>query len=148
MPVREAVAQDLEALTEMVHEHAAHEDSASLCHFGGEAAREALFGPDPVLHALIAYQEDDPQMAAGAVLYYPTFSSWSGTSGIWIEDLYVRPPYRRSGLGRELLSCLRGRTTGRLEWDVREGNAEAWAFYESLGAVPVEGWSKFRWTLH
>lgn len=147
MSVREASEADMDAIVEMVHEHAAHENSAGLCHFGGMAARDALFGEEPVLGALIAFPPDEVEVQAGVVLFYPTFSSWAGSRGLWIEDLYVRPAYRRLGLGRELLVALRRQTTGRLEWDVMDGNEGARAFYESLGAVQVEGWSKFRWTV-
>ncbi|MHB1930729.1 MAG: GNAT family N-acetyltransferase, partial [Acidimicrobiales bacterium] len=105
----------------------------------------ALFGPDPVLRALVAHPEAEPGTAAGCALWYPTFSSWAASAGIWLEDLYVRPAYRRLGLGRELLAALRAGTSGRVEWDVHRDNADAPRFYTSLGASPVPEWIRYRW---
>lgn len=147
MTVRPARRDDVDEITAMVLEHAAFEGASHRCHFEKEGAAAALFGDEAILHALVAHPGDEPGLVAGFALWYPTFSSWAGTAGIWLEDLFVRPDYRRLGLGRELLEDLRGRTRGRLEWDVLDGNEGAWRFYESLGAAPVEGWTRFRWTL-
>lgn len=57
-----------------------------------------------------------------------------------------RPQHRRHGLGNELLSALRARTDGRVEWDMQEGNDRAAAFYGQLGAQPVPGWIRYRWS--
>jgi GNAT superfamily N-acetyltransferase len=147
VPVREAEPSDVEEITTMVLEHAEHESAAHLCLFNAPGAAAALFGERPVLRALIAYPHGEPETAAGLALWYPTFSSWAATHGIWVEDLYVRPAYRRHGLGRELLGALRDMTAGRVEWDVHVSNGEARGFYEALGAEAVTEWTKFRWTL-
>ena len=70
---------------------------------------------------------------------------WEARPGIWLDDLFVRPSHRRSGLGRELLDELRNRTSGRVEWDMQAGNEKAEAFYAQLGAEPVPGWVRYRW---
>ena len=70
-------------------------------------------------------------------LYFRTFSTWLGRDGIWLEDLFVRPPFRRLGLGRALLAEVRRRTRGRVEWAVLDWNEPAHAFYRSLGAAPA-----------
>lgn len=147
MPVREADEADLDEVTAMVLEHAAHENASDRCRFNAEEAGGALFGKDRVLRALIAVPESDRTVAAGCALWYTTFSSWASTRGIWVEDLYVRPAYRGTGLGRELLMALRQMTGGRIEWDVHVTNAEARRLYERLGAEPVTEWTKFRWTI-
>ncbi|HET9092295.1 MAG TPA: GNAT family N-acetyltransferase [Acidimicrobiales bacterium] len=147
MAIREAAPADLGEITAMVLEHAAHEESLHLCRFNEPDAHDALFGPDPVLRALIAAPDDAPEEVAGFALWYPTFSSWASTRGIWLEDLYVKPAFRRLGLGRALLEALRAATSGRVEWDVLDGNEGAHLFYLSLGAAPVSGWTKYRWTL-
>lgn len=81
-------------------------------------------------------------------IWYLTFSTWTGVNGIWLEDLFVQPGQRGSGLGRELLATLartcveRGYT--RLEWWVLNWNEPSIGFYKSLGAVPQDEWTVFR----
>jgi GNAT superfamily N-acetyltransferase len=145
MPVREATPTDVAAITTMVREHAAHEQAADKCHFDESSGGAALFGESSILRALVAFPEEGPQIVAGCTLWYPTFSSWAATRGAWVEDLYVRPRYRRHGLGREMLTVLRAMVEGRIEWDVHLANEAARQFYVRLGAEPVTEWTKFRW---
>jgi GNAT superfamily N-acetyltransferase len=142
MPVRTAEPSDFDEICDMLLAHAAHEGGEMTLHRA--ELFETLFGSRPVGRALIASPADSPA-AAGCALWYPTFSTWASRRGIWLEDLYVRPEYRRHGLGRELLDALRSKTTGRVEWDVSHGNEAAEAFYQSLGAIPVGGWTRYRW---
>ena len=145
MAVREARVSDVGEIAAMVREHAAHEGALERCSFDERAAREALFGDAPALRAFVAFSEDAPDLSAGCMLWYPTYSSWGALPGAWVEDLYVRPAYRRSGLGRQLLDALRAMVDGRVEWDVHVTNDAAAQFYRRLGAVPVTEWTKFRW---
>ncbi|HTX63203.1 MAG TPA: GNAT family N-acetyltransferase [Acidimicrobiales bacterium] len=146
MPVREAGPADVAEIAVMVREHAEHEGAADLCRFDERSGGEALFGPTATLRALIAFPGGEPQVTAGCTLWYPTFSSWAATRGAWVEDLYVRPRYRRNGLGREMLLALRTATPGRIEWDVHVSNEAARQFYLRLGALAVTEWTKFRWS--
>ena len=84
---------------------------------------------------------------AGHALWFRTFSTFMGQSGIWLEDLYVRPAHRRQGHAGALMADLRARTEGRVEWEVLDWNAEAIDFYQRLGARPMAGWTRYRWTL-
>jgi GNAT superfamily N-acetyltransferase len=79
-------------------------------------------------------------------LWHWTFSTFLGRPGIWLEDLVVRPEHRGAGLGRALLTSLFERSPGRVEWAVLDWNEPAMAFYRSLGAAPVDGWMRYRWT--
>jgi GNAT superfamily N-acetyltransferase len=105
----------------------------------------ALFGPHPAAEALIA--EVDGEVAAFA-LFFPTFSTFVGKPGLWLEDLYVRLPHRRRGLGRALLArvaalaCDRG--CARLEWSVLDWNERAIALYRAMGAVAMGEWTTMR----
>jgi GNAT superfamily N-acetyltransferase len=86
----------------------------------------------------------------GYALYFLNFSTWEGVHGIYLEDLYVRPDQRGSGLGRALLTTLAGVANqhgyARVEWSVLDWNAPSIAFYRSLGAEPMDGWTVFRLT--
>lgn len=146
MPVRAATEDDLDEICAMVHELAEFEQAPDEVALDPEDLRRHVFGPDPVAHVFIAYVEDDPARAAGMAVWYRTYSTWVGRPGVWLEDLFVRPEYRRLGLARQLLDALADRTEGRVEWSVLDWNEGAIAFYDGLGAAPVPGWSRYRWT--
>ena len=97
--------------------------------------REHLFGPDPAASVSIAEVDG---AVAGMALWFRTFSTFLGEPGIWLEDLFVRPDHRGSGVGAALLHHLRSLTAGRVEWSVLDWNREAIEFYERLGARPDE----------
>jgi len=145
VPVRAATRDDLAEIGALIRELAAYEHLEHEVTWELEHLDRELFGDDPSAHVLIA--ETDDGEVAGFALWYRTFSTFRGDTGIWLEDLYVRPRYRRRGLGRELLGMLRGLTEGRVEWAVLDWNEPAIAFYRSLGAHPVEGWTRYRWVL-
>jgi GNAT superfamily N-acetyltransferase len=109
--------------------------------------REALFGARPVAEAVIARADGE---VAGSALFFHNYSTFSGRPGIYLEDLYVRPQYRGRGYGAALLKHLAGlavqRRCARMEWAVLDWNESAIAFYESLGAKPVDGWTVYRLT--
>src|SRR5688572_30753931 len=143
--VREARESDLDRIRQLIvdlarYERAAHEVKATT-----EQLRVALFGPQPAAYALVA--ESDNQVV-GFALYFRNFSTWEGVHGIYLEDLYVMPEYRGSGLGRALLASLAGLTIergyARLEWAVLDWNQPAIDFYRSLGAVAMEEWTVYR----
>jgi GNAT superfamily N-acetyltransferase len=143
--VREARESDLDRIRQLIvdlarYERAAHEVKATT-----EQLRVALFGPQPAAYALVA--ESDNQVV-GFALYFRNFSTWEGVHGIYLEDLYVMPEYRGSGLGRALLASLAGlaieRGYARLEWAVLDWNQPAIEFYRSLGAVAMEEWTVYR----
>ncbi|HSS11996.1 MAG TPA: GNAT family N-acetyltransferase, partial [Acidimicrobiales bacterium] len=96
-------------------------------------------------HVTMAETATTGGVVAGFALWYATFSTFLGVPGIWLEDLFIRPPFRGKGLGRELIADLQDRTDGRLEWAVLDWNEPAIAFYQSLGAAPVAGWTRYRW---
>ena len=78
-------------------------------------------------------------------VYYRTFSTWLGRDGIWLEDLFVRPEYRRHGLGqRAARRRCDARTAGRVEWAVLDWNEPAQDFYRALGAAPLDDWTVWR----
>jgi GNAT superfamily N-acetyltransferase len=141
MHLRDATPADLDDICAMTLELAEYEHMADQAVFyRGEVAGH-LFGAKAVAHVVIAEVDGG---AAGMALWFPTFSTFLGRPGIWLEDLFVRPAFRSQGLGRALLSRLRSMTTGRVEWSVLDWNQPAIDFYAGLGADPVEGWTTYR----
>lgn len=146
--VREATAADAAGILGLIRELAEYEREPESVAADEESVAAALSGPDPVAHALVATAGGGD--IVGMALWFRTFSTWTGRPGMWLEDLYVRPEHRRSGLGRQLLQRLAAHcvTAGwsRLEWTVLDWNAPAHAFYASVGAVPNSGWTTNRVT--
>lgn len=87
---------------------------------------------------------------AGFILFFHNFSTFLGRAGIYLEDLYVRPEFRGSGVGKALLKKLGAITVergcGRLEWSCLDWNQKSIDFYRSLGAVPMDEWTVYRVT--
>ena len=83
-------------------------------------------------------------------VWFLNFSTWRGTHGVYLEDLYVQPGHRGTGLGRELLRTLAGvcveQGYSRLEWSVLDWNAPSIEFYQAAGAVPMDEWTVYRLT--
>lgn len=143
MPIRPAAASDFEEIAALIRELAAYEKLEREVAFDPAELRQNLFGPVPAASVLIA--ESDDGAVAGYALYFPTFSTFLGRRGIWLEDLYIRPEFRGLGLGRDLLRELRRQTNGRVEWAVLDWNSPTIAFYKRIGAEKVQGWSQYRW---
>ncbi|SNR57205.1 Ribosomal protein S18 acetylase RimI [Haloechinothrix alba] len=144
MPVRDAWPSDLDEICAMIEEHAEYEGNASL-RLDRAAMEGYLFGAHPKAWVVLAHPGGAPESVAGFAFCCWNFSTWEGRPGIWMDDLFVRPRYRRDGFGSQLLTELRSRTDGRVEWEMQDGNSKAAAFYERLGAYPVTGWTRYRW---
>jgi GNAT superfamily N-acetyltransferase len=148
--VRGAERDDVPVLLELFaelaeYEHLTHELRATE---SGLAA--ALFGEHPPAQALIAERggRDGGPEVLGYALYFPTFSSFLTSTGVWLEDLFVRPSCRREGVGQALLSAVAGRVReqggGRLEWAALDWNELALGFYRRLGAQTMDEWITHR----
>jgi GNAT superfamily N-acetyltransferase len=148
MAIRPAVPTDLDEICSLIRELADYEQLSDEVRLDPEVVREHLFGPDPVAFATIATTDaaaGTEETVVGFAIWFRTFSTFLGRSGIWLEDLFVRPGHRGNGYGGALLRDLRTRTDGRVEWAVLDWNRSAIDFYESLGAHPVDGWTVYRW---
>lgn len=143
--VRPAEPGDVPVLLELVHELAVYEREPDAVEATEDDLHRALF-EQGVCSAHVALEADGT--VAGFALWYPTFSTWTGRSGLWLEDLFVRPQARGTGLGRALLRELAGvcvaRGWPRFEWWVLDWNSPAIGFYRGLGAVPQDDWTTFR----
>lgn len=145
MTIRRAEPEDAAAITEMIHALAEFERAADHCTVTEKHIAAALFGASPTLYGHVA--EVDGQIAAMA-LWFRNFSTWDGVAGVYLEDLFVRPGFRRRGLARALLAtlaaeCLDNGYT-RLSWAVLNWNADAIALYDGVGGEPQREWTTYR----
>jgi len=143
--IRPVVAEDVDALLELIHDLARFERSPESVHITDGQLHDALFGPSPSVFAHVAEEEG---RIVGMAIWFLTFSTWTGRHGIHLEDLYVRPEARSGGVGRALLAELAtiAQRSGyaRVEWSVLDWNQPAVRFYRSLGAVPMDEWIGYR----
>jgi len=143
--IRRAVPADAAAITTMIHDLARFEHAADQCTVVETQISTALFDQPATLQAHVA--EVDGEIAAMA-LWFLNFSTWDGLEGIYLEDLYVQPRFRRLGLARGLLTALaqecmdNGYT--RLSWAVLNWNIDAIALYRAVGGQPQGEWITYR----
>ncbi|WP_234543501.1 N-acetyltransferase family protein [Streptomyces sp. R39] len=147
--IRAATEHDVPEIRAMIRELAAYERAVEQARATEEQLREALFGAHPAAYALVAEDETTGELV-GYALWFPRFSTWTGTRGMHLEDLYVRPHARGGGHGRALLAalaalCLRSGFE-RFEWWVLAWNEPAVGFYRSLGAEFLDEWRICRLT--
>jgi GNAT superfamily N-acetyltransferase len=144
--VRPARPSDVPRLHQLVLDLAEYERAAGEVRATPEQLQDALFGSAPAVHALVA--EDEGGLVVGFAVWFLNFSTWEGVHGIYLEDLFVEPDHRGSGLGKALLQALAEiavqRGYARFEWSVLDWNEPSIAFYRRLGAVPMQGWTVFR----
>ncbi|MEU4390690.1 GNAT family N-acetyltransferase [Kribbella sp. NPDC023855] len=145
--IRRARPADVPAIVELVHALAEYERAPEQCHLTAEQLRTALFGTTPAVFCHVASVDDE---VVGYAIWFLSFSTWRGVHGIYLEDLFVRPELRGSGLGKALLTalaqeCVRNNYQ-RLEWSVLDWNTPAIDFYKSLGATPQTEWPTYRLT--
>ena len=145
--IRLATEDDVSLLLRFIKELAGYERLSHEVVATEEDLRNSLFGEFRVAEALLAYLGDEP---AGFALFFHNFSTFLGKPGLYLEDLYVSPEFRGSGIGKSLLvrlAKLAGeRGCGRLEWWVLDWNDPAIGFYKSIGARPMNDWTVYRVT--
>ncbi len=131
----------------LVHALAEYEKAPDECHLTEPDLHRALFGESPALFGHVA--EIDGEVV-GFALWFLNFSTWEGRHGIYLEDLFVLPERRGSGLGKALLRTLAQECVAhgyaRLEWWVLDWNTPAIRFYESVGAKAMDEWTVHRLT--
>lgn len=143
----QATLSDIPDLIALIRGLAEYENLTHLLEVDEASLATALFGPGASTEALVVRIDGE---AAAFALYFHNYSTFLGRRGLYLEDLYVRPEYRRRGIGRALLVRLaaiaRDRNCGRFEWSVLDWNKPAIEFYESLGAVVMPDWRIVRVT--
>ena len=146
--IRAATEQDVPAIHAMIRELAEYEHLTHACVATEELLRQNLFGAGESERAAETLVAEVDGQVVGYALWFKTFSTFLARPGIFLEDLYVKPAFRKRGLGktmlRELGEIAIARNYGRIEWSVLDWNAPSIAFYKSLGAVPLDDWTMMR----
>lgn len=136
-----ATPADVPHILAMIRGLADYERLRHLCVATEDDLAQALFAEKPAAEVVLGWEGTQP---AAFALFFHNFSTFLGRRGLYLEDLFVVPTYRRRGYGRALLIHLarlaQTRGCGRFEWAVLDWNADAIAFYESLGAVLLIDW--------
>ena len=145
LAIRPATAADLPLIAELIRALADYEKLAHEVRFDEAKLGEKLFGQRPYAEVVIGEIDGVPQ---GFALFFHNFSTFEGRPGLYLEDLFVRPEARGSGLGKALLAHLAKlcteRDCARLEWSVLDWNAPSIGFYKSLGARMMDEWTVMR----
>jgi ribosomal protein S18 acetylase RimI-like enzyme len=144
--IEQATERDVPLLLTLIKSLAEYERLAHAVVATEDTLRDSLF-VKRAAEAVIGYVGDEP---AGFALFFQTFSTFVGVPGMYLEDIFVEPKWRRRGLGEALLARLARiaveRGYGRIEWSVLDWNELAIAFYQKLGAQSMDEWTMFRLT--
>ncbi len=143
--IRPATEGDCERLLELIRELAGYEKLADRVVGDAETLRRTLFEERAAEALMLETEAGEP---LGYAIFYVTFSSFECRSGIWLEDVYVRPDHRREGIGRAVMEHLAAlavrRGHARLEWCALDWNQPALDFYAGLGATQLGEWTMLR----
>jgi GNAT superfamily N-acetyltransferase len=143
--LRPATSADLPLIAALIRALAEYEKLAQEVRFDQAVLGEKLFGSRPYAEVIIGELDG---IAQGFALFFHNFSTFEGLPGIYLEDLFVQPAARGSGLGKALLAHLAAlaveRGCARLEWSVLDWNDPAIGFYQKLGARLMDGWTGMR----
>jgi GNAT superfamily N-acetyltransferase len=140
-----AAESDLPVILDLIRALAEYEKLTHAVTATEARLRESLFGAKPAAEVLLAHWDRE---CAGFAVFFPTYSTFLAQSGLYLEDLYVKPHLRGKGIGMALLKHVARmaaeRGCGRLEWAVLDWNQPAIEFYRKLGAVPMDEWTVYR----
>lgn len=144
---RPATVEDAPVILQFIKELADHEGMLNEVVATEETLQQTMFGVTPKAHAVLAEIDEKP---VGFGLYFYSFSTFLGKPYIYIEDLYVQPAYRGRGIGKGFFKQLAQKALeedcSRIEWQVLDSNESGIRFYRTLGAIPLDAWTKQRLT--
>lgn len=145
--VREARPDDVGDVLRLIRALAEYEKEPDAVETTEDDLRRWVFGADAVASVLVA---EVAREVVGIALWFRNYSTWTGVPGIYLEDLFVLPEHRGSGLGKSLLVALariaEQRGYRRVEWSVLDWNTPSIEFYEAIGALPMAEWTTYRLT--
>lgn len=143
--IRAATPDDIPEILALIRELADYEkEPAAAIATAADLMRDGFSEPKR-FHCLIA---EEQSTVLGFALYFHNYSTWRGHAGIYLEDLFVRPPHRGRGIGKALLAAVAAVALDegcpRLEWAVLDWNQPAIDFYQSVGAEAMSEWTTMR----
>lgn len=142
--LRKAERADIPLILELIKELAVYEKMLDEVVATEELLEEWIF-QKKTAEAVIGEEEGK---TVGFILYFYNFSTFLGRAGIYLEDLYVKPEFRKKGYGKMFLKKLASiaveQGCGRLEWSCLNWNMPSIEFYQSMGAVPMKEWTVYR----
>lgn len=145
MTIRAAVLSDCQTICDLIYELAIYEKLADKAVATAQDIERDLFCPNPAIRVLIAEDDGHP---VGFALFFRSYSTFLGKTGIYLEDLYVKESERGRGVGKALLKEIAKiaveEGAGRFEWSVLDWNEPAIGFYRRLGAEMMDGWTTCR----
>jgi GNAT superfamily N-acetyltransferase len=151
--IRPAVPADAPAIHALIVALATYEKEPDAVEVTVETLAAQLAADSPPFECLIAVERKsaaEHENAIGFALFFPSYSTWRGRPGLYLEDLFVIPERRGHGVGRALLQHLAEiavtRDYARMEWSVLDWNVPAIDFYRALGARPMDEWTTYRLT--
>lgn len=143
--IRPARIEDTDEILAMIHELAVYEKAPTAARATAEQIHQSFFSNNPKVFCEIVEEE---RKIAGFAIWFLNYSTWQGLHGIYLEDLFIRPEYRKRGYGKDLLkhlaSICKERGYGRFQWWVLDWNTSAIDFYTSLGAKAMDEWTVYR----
>jgi GNAT superfamily N-acetyltransferase len=148
MRIRRALSEDLPIIDQLIRDLALYERALEMARATPEQLRDGFFSDAPNVFCDLV--ETDQREVAGFAVWFLNYSTWTGTHGIFLEDLFIKPEFRGRGYGTALLVHLAQEcvTKGyhRLKWSVLDWNQPSIDFYRSLGADALDEWTEFRLT--
>ncbi|QQK08363.1 GNAT family N-acetyltransferase [Miniphocaeibacter halophilus] len=142
--LRQASREDTPIIFELIKDLAVYEKMLDEVVATEELLEDHIFNKKRV-EVLIAEEDNKP---IGFCLFFYNFSTFVGRSGIYLEDIYIKPEYRSNGYGKiifkELAKIAVERNCGRMEWVCLDWNKSAIEFYKKMGAVPMDEWTIYR----
>jgi GNAT superfamily N-acetyltransferase len=148
MRIRRAMPEDVPTIHQLIRDLAHYERALEMARATPEQLRESLFSDAPKVFCDLV--ESDDGDVAGFAVWFLNYSTWTGTHGIFLEDLFVKPELRGRGYGTALLVHLARECVAkgyhRLKWSVLDWNQPSIDFYRSLGAEALDDWTEFRLT--
>ena len=145
--IRPARIDDTQEILALIYELAVYEKAPDEAKATAEQIEETFFCNNPKVFCEIVEHEGE---IAGFAIWFLNYSTWQGLHGIYLEDLFIRPKFRKLGYGKDLLKYLaqicKDRGYGRFQWWVLDWNEPSIEFYKALGAVAMDEWTVYRVT--
>ena len=143
--IRSATSEDIPAIQRLIIELAIYEKAPDAVEAGEAELAKALFGADPLAYCHVAEVDGE---VVGVALWFLNYSTWKGSAGLYLEDLFVLPSQRGQGIGLGLMRTLAAlcveRGYPRFQWWVLDWNEPAINFYKSIGAIAMDEWTVYR----